>query len=82
MGGVGGQQYEWCLGGGQGVQFGDGYCEVGQYFQQQVFDFDVGFVGFIDQQYGGFGVLDSGQQWMLQQEFFVEYIGFGGFLIF
>ena len=71
---VGGQQHERRPGRGDCAQFGYGHREVGQHLEQQAFDFDVGFVGLVDQQHCGLGTPDGRQQRTLQQELLAEYI--------
>ena len=76
-GGVGGQHDERRPLGGDGAQLGDRHGEVGQHLQQQTLDFDVGLVGLVDQQHGGFGAPDRGQQRTGEQKFLGEDVGLG-----
>src|SRR5580692_10594944 len=76
-GGVGGQHHERRPLGGDGAQLGDRHGEVRQHLQQQTLDFDVGLVGLVDQQHGGFGAPDRGQQRTGEQKLLSEDVGLG-----
>jgi hypothetical protein len=71
-GGVGGQHDERPALRNDRAELRDGDLEVGEHFQQQALDLDVGLVGLVDEQHGRLGAPDGLEQWPGKQELLGE----------